>query len=59
MSDFLVIGGWTGRLWTPVKIVDETPEEFRIEALERNAPRSRLSGERAINPCSEDRHQAR
>ena len=35
MSDFLVIGGWTGRLWTPVKIVDETPEEFQIEALER------------------------
>src|SRR5271167_4002863 len=35
MSDFLVIGGWTGRVKTPVKVLDEMPEEFRIEALER------------------------
>jgi hypothetical protein len=35
MSDFLVIGGWTGRTKAAVKILDVTPEEFRIEALER------------------------
>jgi hypothetical protein len=31
MSDFLVIGGWSGRRKIPV----ETPEEFRINVLER------------------------
>jgi hypothetical protein len=31
MSDFLVIGGWSGRRKIPV----ETPEEFRIKVLER------------------------
>jgi hypothetical protein len=35
MSDFLVIGGWTGRRKIPVKIIGETPEGFRIKALER------------------------
>ena len=35
MSDFLVIGGWSGRRKIPVEIVGETPEEFRINVLER------------------------
>ncbi len=35
MSDYLVIGGWTGRRKIPVKVLGETPEGFRIEALER------------------------
>jgi hypothetical protein len=35
MSDFLVIRGWTGRQKIPVQIIGETPEGFRIKALER------------------------
>jgi hypothetical protein len=35
MSDFLVIRGWTGRQRIPVEIIGETPEGFRIKALER------------------------
>ena len=35
MSDFLVIGSWTGRRKIPVKILRETSEGFQIEALER------------------------
>jgi hypothetical protein len=35
MSDFLVIGGWTGRRKIPVKIINETAEGFWIKALER------------------------
>jgi hypothetical protein len=35
MSDFLVIGGWTGRRKIPVKIIGETSDGFQIKALER------------------------
>ena len=41
MSDCIVIGGWTERRNIPVRIIGETPEGFRIEALERVAVPSR------------------
>jgi len=34
MSDYLVIGGWSGRRKIPVDIIDETPEGFTVKALE-------------------------
>ncbi len=37
MSDCIVIGGCTERRKIPVRITGETPEGFRIEALERVA----------------------
>jgi hypothetical protein len=35
MSDYLVIGGWTGRQKIPVDIIGETPDSFQIKPLER------------------------
>jgi hypothetical protein len=35
MSDFLVIGSWSGRWKIPVKIINETAEGFWIKTLER------------------------
>ena len=35
MSDYLVIGGWSGRRKIPVDIIGETPDGFEIKALER------------------------
>jgi hypothetical protein len=35
MSDYLVIGGWTGRRKIPVTILAETADGFRIKAGER------------------------
>jgi hypothetical protein len=34
MSDYLVIGGWSGRRKIPVNIIGETPDGFEIKALE-------------------------
>jgi hypothetical protein len=34
MSDYLVIGGWSGRRKIPVSIIGETPDGFEIKALE-------------------------
>jgi hypothetical protein len=34
MSDFLVIGGWSGRRKIPVNIIGETPDGIEIKALE-------------------------
>lgn len=34
MSDYLVIGGWSGRRKIPVDIISETPDGFEIKALE-------------------------
>jgi hypothetical protein len=34
MSDYLVIGGWSGRRKIPVNILSETPDGFEIEPLE-------------------------
>jgi hypothetical protein len=35
MSDYLVIGGWSGRRKIPVDIIAETPDSFQIKPLER------------------------
>ncbi len=35
MSDYLVIGGWSGRRKIPVQILGETPEGFWIKPQER------------------------
>jgi hypothetical protein len=35
MSDYLVIGGWSGRRKIPVDIIGETPDSFQIKPLER------------------------
>ena len=35
MSDYLVIGDWTGQRQIPVEIIGETPGGFQIKALER------------------------
>jgi hypothetical protein len=34
MSDYLVIGGWSGRRKIPVDILGETPDGFEIKPLE-------------------------
>jgi hypothetical protein len=34
MSDYLVVGGWSGRRKIPVSIVSETPDGFEVVALE-------------------------
>jgi hypothetical protein len=34
MSDYLVIGGWSGRRKIPVNVIGETPEGLEIMALE-------------------------
>ena len=35
MSNYLMIGGWSGPKKIPVDIVAETPEEYKIRVLER------------------------
>jgi hypothetical protein len=35
MSDYLVIGGWSGRQKIPVQILGETPEGFWVKPQER------------------------
>jgi len=35
MSDYLVIGGWSGRQKVPVQILSETPDGFWIKPQER------------------------
>jgi hypothetical protein len=35
MSDYLVIGGWSGRQKIPVQILGETPDGFWIKPQER------------------------
>jgi hypothetical protein len=34
MSDFLEIGGWSGRRKTPVDVIGETPDGYEIKPLE-------------------------
>jgi len=34
MSDYLVIGGWSGRRKIPVDVIGETPDGFTVKALE-------------------------
>ena len=34
MSDYLVIGGWSGRRKIPVDVIGETQDGFEIKALE-------------------------
>jgi hypothetical protein len=34
MSNYLVIGGWSGRRKIPVNIVGETPDGFEVKPLE-------------------------
>jgi hypothetical protein len=34
MSDFLVIGGWSGRRKIPVDVIGETPDGIEIKPLE-------------------------
>jgi hypothetical protein len=34
MSDYLVIGGWSGRRKIPVNVIGETPDGYEIKALE-------------------------
>ena len=35
MSDYLVIGGWSGRQKIPVQVLNETPDGFWIKPEER------------------------
>jgi hypothetical protein len=35
MSDYLVIGSWSGSRKIPVSILNETPDSFEIKAIEK------------------------
>jgi hypothetical protein len=62
MSDYLVIGGWSGRRKIPVNIVAETADGFEIKPLESAFIPGRgtlRAGQRAVVPKAIVKHDAR
>jgi len=62
MSDFLVIGGWSGRRKIPIDVIGETPDGIAIKAQENTFIPGRgilKAGQSAIVPKAAVKFEAR